>query len=272
MNYLPHELEVWRAELQRLDTAAAQLNANAAQLDQLAAAAAGRAAAANADATRLRNEAAALQQQAADLDTRIKTAQDQLAQEEPFFEGLPGKPPRPNPAYTSLKTLIASLTQQRDQVRAQATARSAAADQSAATAAAEDQNAKRLAREADALRQQANAVLARKGPATEQIAAISRWQQELARHPLDFAAADLASRQLAAAIATLELQYAGAGDSAAAAEKRQRHLQTLAAELTRKLADVNSQLAAAVAQVVAETRQVAELQTHIHNVLLRKSL
>ncbi len=272
MTHLTHELAVWQAELQRLDAAAAQLNANAAQQDQLAAAAAARAAAASADATRLRNEAAAFQQQVASLDAQIQAAQAELAQTEPTFEGLPGKPPRPNPAYTSLKTKITSLTSQRDQARASASARSAAADQAAATAAAEDQNAKRIARDAEALRQQANAVLAQKTPANQQVTAITRWQQEIAREPIDFAAADVASRELAAAIATLETRYAGALDSASSSDKRQRYVQALAAELTRKVTDLNSQLAALASQVATETKLVSDLNTHIRNVLLRKSL
>lgn len=285
MIYLAHELALLQAEAQGYDAQIAPLNASATQQDQAAAAASARAAAARTDASRLSGEASSFQAQATAADKQAATFDQQITQQkasEPEqMNEIPNSRGKPryvrNPEWTVWKKTYDSLVTQRDQARAAATAarttadqRSAAAAQSQAAAVAADKEAANAVTAAAQLRQQVAQLNAQKDAVTQRMAPILRWQQELARQPLDRNALETTARELNTQLDQLESQYTAALDAAGAAERQQWYLQTLTQELNTKINDLNAQLAQAVTDETNARAAVTDLQRRIHNVLLRK--
>ncbi|MBZ5506658.1 MAG: hypothetical protein LAO78_14460 [Acidobacteriia bacterium] len=279
MVYLTNELSLWQAESQRLDAGIAQLIAGAAQQDQAAAAARARASAARADAARLSGEASALQSQAAAADAQVASLDQQIAEQvmnEPdeFIEV--GGRSRRNPEWTVWKARLDDLNAQRAQafssatsLHAQANQRSAAAAQSQSVAAAADNDAATATALAGQLRQQAVQLAPQKAAADQQITNITRWQQELARQPMNRTALETTASEIFSQTNSLEGEYKSFVDQANAAEKRLWYLQTLAQELNSKLGDWLGQLLPAATEVANATAALNDVQTRIQHVLQR---
>lgn len=280
VNYLTHEVSLLQAESRRIDANVAQLTASAAQQDQAATAAVARATAARADAARLNDEGGSLRSQAAAANAQASVLDQQIAQHmqnqpDKTIEIADGKF-RPNPAWTTWKAQLDSLTAQRDQARstaaslsAQVGQRSAAAAQAQSSAAVADSQAAAARASASQLRQQAAQAGARKTAVTQQAATITRWQQEITRPALDRSALEATARELAGQIAVLENEYQTLNDQANAAEQKQWYLQTLLNEVSRKIADLNGQLGPAATEVANAAAAVTDLQTRIQHVMQR---
>ena len=279
MVYLTHELSLWQAESQRLDAGIAQLLAGAAQQDQAAAAARARASAARADAARLSGEASALQSQAAAADAQVASLDqqiaDQIMNEPDEFIEVGGKPRR-NPGWSTWKAQLDALNAQRatafssaTSLHAQANQSSAAAAQSQSAAAAADNDAATATALAGQLRQQAAQLAPQKAAANQQITNITRWQQELARQPMNRTALETTASEISSQTNALEGEYKAFVDQANAAEKRLWYLQTLAQELNSKLGDWLGQLLPAATEVANATAALNDVQTRIQHVLQR---
>jgi hypothetical protein len=278
--YLTHEIAVWQAESQRIDAVVAQLNAGAAQQDQFAAAAKARADAARADATKLNAQAAPFLSQAAAADAKAASLQNQIDQLGPepdkVIEPAPGKPAHPNPAWQKWHTSFTLLSSQLGQAqsaaaaaRASAAPISASAAASLAAAATADNEATNATAQAVQLRQQAMQQASQKAPVGQAISAINRWQQELARQPLDQNALEITGGEIASQISLLQSQYSPALDLAFAAEKQQWFLQTLIQELTAKINDVQAQAPGATTELANATSALADIELRIQHVMKR---
>jgi chromosome segregation ATPase len=277
--YLTNELSLWQAESQRLDAGIAQLLAGAAQQDQVAAAARARASAARADAARLSSEASALQSQAAAADAQVASLDQQIAdlvmnEPDEFIEV--GGRSRRNPGWSTWKTQLDALNAQRatafssaTSLHTQANQSSAAAAQSQSAAAAADNDAATATALAGQLRQQAAQLALQKAAANQQITNITRWQQELARQPMNRTALETTASEISSQTNSLEGEYKSFVDQANAAEKRLWYLQTLAQELNSKLSDWLSQLLPAATEVANATAALNDVQTRIQHVLQR---
>ncbi len=289
MNYLTHEMALLQSLAQSLDAAIAQDNANASQQDQAAAAARTRATQARADAAHFNSQVSAFQSQAAADDAQASTLAGQLTdlkKHEPpktIIEDINGGPrgtprkPVPNPDWKEWKAQVDQLTAQLNQVRAAATAARNSANQSAAaaaqaqaTASTADQDAATSTANANTWRQKAAQASTDKGGVTRQISVISRWQQETARQPMDRNASETVAAEIAAQLADLENQFNTALDQARETEQRQWYLQALTQELTAKISDLNSQLAAAAKEVADATAALTDNDTRLQHVLRRQ--
>ena len=111
---------------------------------------------------------------------------------------------------------------------------------------------------------------AQKNAITQQIAAINRWQQEIARQPPNRSALETTARELFRQITSLEDEYNLLVDQANAAEKNQWSLQTLIEELNSKISDLKARLPAVAAEIASATAAVADLHTRIRHVMQRK--
>lgn len=169
------------------------------------------------------------------------------------------------------------LTNQRNQAQAsaaslhsQASQRSAAAAQSQAQVTAADHDVATANAAAALIRQQATQLGTQKNAIAQQIATINRWQQEIARQPVNRAALETAAREIFAQITPLEDEYKSYADQANAAGKKQWYLQTLIQELNSKIGDVQGQLGSANTEVTQATAALNDVSTRIQHVLQRK--
>lgn len=285
MIYLSHELALLQNEAQRYEALAAQLNADAAQQDQIAVAATNRATAARNEASRLSGIAANYQTQANTADAQAANLDQQIAnhrmyEPEQMIENPNprGKPPYvPNPEWGTWNEALIDLIAERDQARAAATSARASADQHSAAAAqqgviasAADREAADAVASAAQLRRDAVAAVAEKDAVTRLMPPLVRWQQELARQPLDRNALETTERELTARIELLDSLYAATLDTAAAADKRQWYLQTLTLDLNAKITSLDAQRVQATTEETNARAVVADLQRRISNVMQRK--
>jgi chromosome segregation ATPase len=282
MIYFPNETALLQSQAKNLDAAIAQLAATAAQRDQAVTAASARAQAAHADASRLTAEVAALQAQAAAADQREASLAAQLAdlianEPESVIRDDFGKPTRTSPAWLKWNKQMTAVREQHNQAVADAATAHAAvnqrntvAAQSQAAAAAADQAVADATAQATQLRQQAAQVRTQKDSVAQQIAALTRWQQELDRQPLDRTASEAVERELSARIDSLENEYALDLDLLAAAQQRQAFLQATAQDLSAKIAGLTPQIQPAQAEVAAAASGLASINAQLLRVLGRQ--
>lgn len=286
MNYLTHEMALLQSLAQSLDAALAQDKANASQQDQAAVAARARATQARSDVSRFNSQVSAFQSQAVADDAQAATLASQLTdlkKHEPPKTTIEDGPkdgrgkPIPNPDWKEWKVQVDQLTTQLNQVRAAATAARNSVNQSAAAAAqaqaaanAADQDAATAAANANASRQKAAQASSDRGGVTQKISVIARWQQEIARQPMDRSASETVAAEMTSQFAGLENQYNTTLDQAREADQRQWYLQTLIQELTAKISDLNSQFAAATKEVADATAALADNDIRLQHVLKRE--
>jgi hypothetical protein len=277
--YLSNELALLQLERQRYDTSIAQLNAAASQQDAAATEARTRATAARAEAGRLNLEAATFYSQAAAWDAEVARLDGLIADKiaaapDRFIEVRDGVF-QANPAWPIWKSELDALQAQRPPaVAAAATARTNAAQRVAASqpwyAQAQTADAQEAAAKANAqkFRQDAAALEPARNAIIQQVDTMLRWQQEIAREPMNRAAAEGVARELSARLDALESEQAAALDLAATADARQLRLQTLVQELTGKIAAANVELPVKAAAIAAATTRLPQLQTEIRRVML----
>lgn len=280
MPYLQHETARLTAASQAAGVEIASLTAQLQAQQQAIAAAQARAtaarsslAAAQAQMPSLEAAAASADRRVAELDVQI----DELAANEPdMVIEVSNKPPRPNPAWRIWKRQFDQLSQQRALAQASAAAAHARLSDGraqVARAAAEVQTADSqvaAATSAQAAIQGAiTAAQARQAALAEQLAVLERWNQEIARDPLDRAALEPVAAALSGRAAAL-------GDAHAQARVQNEIAQeTLAALIARRdqitpiLNDLNAQLPAASQELLAASRALTAAARAIQTLLRR---
>jgi chromosome segregation ATPase len=251
-----------RSQAQQAAVAAGQARASAAR-DGLAAA--------QARIPNLEAAAATADQRVADLDSQIDA---HLTNEPESTIEIPNKPPRPNPAWRAWKRELDRLSQQRDQLQADAAAaharlndgRSQVSQATAQVQAAERQVADAISA-LNSIQQAIAAAQERQAAAQQQRALLDQWNEEIVRDPLARETLEPVAAILSDHAMVLEDAHATAQVQGEIAEETLAALIARRDQLTAALNDVNAQLPAASEELRAANQALVSATRRIQMLL-----
>ncbi len=209
--------------------------------------------------------AAAADARVTELDAQIEA---HVANEpESTIEVDDGKPPRRNPAWRVWKRQLDQLVARRDQARADAAAAHGAVSngQRAVEQAQMDvHSAERQVSETTAALQSAQSTLK---AAQQQVADLERWRTEIARDPLDRTALEQVASELSARAMVLQESLTLSRFQQEDAESDRASLLARRDQLTATLADFNSRIPGAQAELQATQAAVDAASAELFNFL-----
>jgi chromosome segregation ATPase len=276
MPYLQNERARAQQEIQAAQAAVASLTSQVAAQQQVVAAAQARLPGArntlaNAQAALppLVAAAAAADQRVAQLDEAIEA---HAANEPDQFIERPNKPPLPNPAWRTWNQRLQQLNTSRGQAAAEASVahgRVNDANRAIAQAQAALQAAEAEAARADATLGQLNQAFAaaqtRLASAQQEFNRLGELSNEIEREPMDRPALEQAAADLSKRTLDLEDAWAAARAASRAADAALAALLSRRGQLTAAIAEINSQLIPANAEVTAADAAVADLAQQIED-------
>jgi golgin subfamily B member 1 len=281
MPYLQNEKTRTQAEIQTAETDVANLTTEAQGQQQTITQAQTQANTARSGLAGLQAQRPGLEAAAAAADQALAGIDRQIVehqQNEPDRTiERPNKPPLPNPEWTVWKRRLDTLTQQRNQVQASASAahnRLNALNGAIAQAAAEVQSAETRAAQAAATLAQLNGTIAaareRAVAAHQRLDDLTRLSGEIDRDPMDRGALERVAAGLSARVIELEDAYRAAAAASAAAAATLASLLARRDQLTAALTDANNRMPAADAEAAAADSAVRWLAQQIDHHLANR--
>jgi chromosome segregation ATPase len=280
MPYLQNEKARLQAEIQAAAAEITNLTAQLQAQQQALAMAQSRLGAAQPRLVDAQARILALEAAAATADNRVAALNQQIdahlanEPEQVIESPIPGRPPRPNPAWRRWKLELDRLTQQLDQAQADGAAAHVGLNDGRARvsqATAEVQATERQVAEATDAVQVTQLAIAtarqRQETAQAQRANLDRWNEEIARDPLARKTLEQVAAELSDRAAALEEAHAVARVQNAIAEETLLSLTARRDQLTPALNGVNAQLPAASEELraanVALSGVTRSIQMHL---------
>lgn len=279
MAYLQNEKSRFQAESQAAGAEIANLTAQLQLQQQAIVAAEGRVSVARsalADAQaripNLESAAARADRRVADLDLQITEHRRNEPPEE--IQTRPDKPARPNPEWDTWKEVLDPLTEQRGQARTSATVAHARLNEGRARvsqATAEVQAAERQVAEAtsplNSIHQAIAAARERQASAQTMLTLLDRWNEEIARDPVNRKTLEAVAAILSDRATVLEDAHAVARVQNEIAEETLSSLSARREHNTAALRDVTAQLSAASEELRAANamllHRISRIEMHV---------
>jgi len=274
MPYLQNEKSRVQAEIQKLESEAANLTTQIDTQQQAVASAKTKVDDARSKLAGLQAQRPALAAAATSADQKVDGINQQIQEHEQNEREKsierPNKPPLPNPEWTTWNKRMEALTEQRSRAEADAVAASTRLnnlDQAISQATAELRTAESQSNQAAAVLDQLKKSLSvtnnKLQAARQNLNDLTRFTDEIDKDPMNRPALEQAAAALSTRVLELEDAYAAARAVSRAADAALSSLTSRRDQLTAALADINSQLPAANEAVRVADQAAADLAQQI---------
>ena len=274
MPYLQNEKSRTQAEIQKLESEAANLTTQIDVQQQAVASAKTKVDDARSKLAGLQAQRPALAAAVTSADQKVDGINQQIQEHERNEPEKsierPNKPPLPNPEWTRWNKRMEQLTDQLNQAEADSVAASTRLnnlDRDISQATADLRTAESQSNQAAAVLDQLKKSLSvtnnKLQAARQNLNDLTRFTDEIDRDPMDRPALEQAAAALSTRVLELEDAYAAARTVSRAAEAALSSLTSRRDQLTAALADINSQLPAANEAVRIADQEAADLAQQI---------